>query len=164
MNKYLIGFIVVLLVAVGGYNLIKGSQTKVPSQTEVNEEQTETLEDESLIDSQEEEAEDAKESDEENEATQEDADVKTFNLDAINFSYNIKEIRVKKGTRVKINLVRKQGFHDLVIDEFNARTKQLGEGSEDSVEFVADKTGTFEYYCSVGQHRQQGMVGKLIVE
>lgn len=33
-----------------------------------------------------------------------------------------------------------------------------------SVTFVADETGTFEYYCSVGNHRGQGMIGKLIVE
>ena len=32
------------------------------------------------------------------------------------------------------------------------------------VEFTVDKTGTFEYYCSVGQHRANGMVGNLIVE
>jgi len=33
-----------------------------------------------------------------------------------------------------------------------------------SVEFVADQEGAFEYYCSVGNHRQQGMKGTLIVE
>ena len=37
-------------------------------------------------------------------------------------------------------------------------------GQIDEVEFVVDKAGTFEYYCSVGNHRQMGMVGKLIVE
>lgn len=33
-----------------------------------------------------------------------------------------------------------------------------------SVTFVADTLGTFEYYCSVGNHRAQGMVGNLVVE
>ncbi len=32
------------------------------------------------------------------------------------------------------------------------------------VEFTADKKGTFEYYCSVGEHRVNGMKGKFIVE
>jgi uncharacterized cupredoxin-like copper-binding protein len=32
------------------------------------------------------------------------------------------------------------------------------------VQFVADKTGTFEFYCSVGNHRQMGMVGTLVVQ
>jgi nitrite reductase (NO-forming) len=37
-------------------------------------------------------------------------------------------------------------------------------GETTSVEFVADKTGTFEYYCSVGAHRAMGMTGSLVVE
>lgn len=89
---------------------------------------------------------------------------KTFNISSKPFEFSVKEIRVKKGDAVKIVLVNEQGFHDWVIDEFSARTKQLNAGETDSVEFVADKAGTFEYYCSVGNHRQMGMVGKLIVE
>ena len=33
-----------------------------------------------------------------------------------------------------------------------------------SVTFIADQEGSFEYYCSVGNHREEGMVGTLIVE
>lgn len=80
------------------------------------------------------------------------------------FSFSQKEIRVKKGDKVKIQFKNMEGFHDWVIDEFNARTKQLPAGQSEIIEFIADKTGTFEYYCSVGQHRANGMVGKLIVE
>ena len=54
--------------------------------------------------------------------------------------------------------------HDWRVDEFAAATAIVQPGQEDAVEFVADQAGTFEYYCSVGQHRQQGMVGKLIVK
>lgn len=89
---------------------------------------------------------------------------KEFALDASPFTFSVKEIRVKQGDRVKITLTNKAGLHDWVLDEFNARTKQLAAGATESVEFTADKKGTFEYYCSVGNHRQQGMVGKLIVE
>ena len=48
--------------------------------------------------------------------------------------------------------------------EFNAATEKVAAGVSSSVEFVADKKGTFEYYCSVGQHRANGMKGKLIVK
>jgi plastocyanin len=89
---------------------------------------------------------------------------KEFTLDGFNFGYDIKEIRVKKGDTVTINLTVSEGFHDWVVEEFNAATTQIREGGVASVTFVADKTGTFEYYCSVGQHRANGMVGKLIVE
>jgi nitrite reductase (NO-forming) len=89
---------------------------------------------------------------------------KTFDISSKPYEFSIKEIRVKKGEKVRINLTNELGLHDWVIDEFAARTKQIQAGQTDSVVFTADKIGTFEYYCSVGTHRQMGMVGKLIVE
>ncbi|HSE34617.1 MAG TPA: peptidoglycan-binding protein [Candidatus Paceibacterota bacterium] len=85
-------------------------------------------------------------------------------LTAANFKFGAPEIKVKKGDRVRIELKVVDGFHDWVVDEFNAKTAQVKAGEKTTVEFVADKAGTFEYYCSVGQHRANGMVGKLIVE
>jgi nitrite reductase (NO-forming) len=55
-------------------------------------------------------------------------------------------------------------MHTFVLDDFNVRTDILKSGSEETIEFGADKAGTFEYFCSVGDHRQKGMVGNLIVE
>ncbi len=78
--------------------------------------------------------------------------------------FDTQEIRVKQGDKVRVNFENTEGFHDWVIDEFNARTAQIQAGQTDSTEFTADKKGTFEYYCSVPTHRQNGMVGKLIVE
>ncbi|HEY5714693.1 MAG TPA: plastocyanin/azurin family copper-binding protein [Candidatus Gracilibacteria bacterium] len=48
--------------------------------------------------------------------------------------------------------------------EFDAATEKVNTDGETSVTFVADKKGTFEFYCSVGSHRTNGMVGTLIVE
>ena len=81
-----------------------------------------------------------------------------------NFEFDKKEIRVKKGEKITIHFESADGFHDLVIDELNVRTEKLKTGGMQMVTFVADKVGTFEYYCSVGSHRANGMVGKLIVE
>ncbi len=89
---------------------------------------------------------------------------KTFNVAATNHAFSVKEMRVKKGDTVTINLTNSEGFHDWVIDEFDAATEKINTGGSDSVTFVADEAGTFEYYCSVGNHRAMGMVGKLIVE
>jgi len=85
--------------------------------------------------------------------------MEVFDITAKNFSFSVVEIRVRKGGRVKINLKVGEGLHDWVVDELDARTIRAGGGSNTSVEFVADKAGTFEYYCSVGSHRQMGMVG-----
>lgn len=80
------------------------------------------------------------------------------------FAFTPAEIRVKQGQKVKINFTNTEGFHDLVIDEFNVRTPQINAGASAAVEFTADKAGTFSYYCSVANHRELGMEGKLIVE
>lgn len=83
----------------------------------------------------------------------------------IDFEYDIKQIKVKKGDTVTINFRSKNGFHDWVIDEFDVATERVTEKDGiTSVTFVADKVGTFQYYCSVMNHRQMGMIGYLIVE
>lgn len=90
--------------------------------------------------------------------------VKTFEIEGKPFEFSQKEIKVKKGERVKIIFKNTEGFHDLVIDEFNAKTKQIKTGETDTIEFVADKQGTFEFHCSVPGHKEKGMEGMLIVE
>lgn len=89
---------------------------------------------------------------------------KSFTVIGDNFAYDLKEIKVKKGDKVRITFRNAEGFHDWKLDEFNVATAKLQAATEETVEFVADKSGTFEYYCSVGSHRAMGMVGKLIVE
>lgn len=73
-------------------------------------------------------------------------------------------LTVKEGDVVTIDFTSTSGFHDVVIDEFNAATNQVKAGESTSVTFTASKKGTFDYYCSVGSHRANGMVGKIIVE
>jgi len=90
--------------------------------------------------------------------------MKMFDISGENFVFDVKEIRVKEGDTVMIHFMSADGFHDLVIDEFNVQTEKIRTGGMSMVTFVADKKGTFEYYCSVGSHRASGMVGKLIVE
>ena len=89
---------------------------------------------------------------------------KTFTVQGTNFAYDVKEIRVQEGDTVTINFESADGFHDWALDEFKAFTDKVRPGTPTSVTFVADTAGTYEYYCSVGSHRAQGMVGTLIVE
>ncbi len=91
------------------------------------------------------------------------APIRDFVFTASDFKYSLSEIKVNKGDVVRIVLQNTNGTHDLRIDEFNVATKMLETGEEQMVEFVADKTGTFEFYCSVGAHRQMGMKGFLNV-
>lgn len=75
-------------------------------------------------------------------------------------SYTPKEIRVKTGTKVKIEGDTEAltgGMDTIIIDGYNIR-KVIAPG-DNVVEFVADKTGTFKMYCANGMGN-----GKLIVE
>ena len=90
--------------------------------------------------------------------------VKDFTLENEGLSYTVKEMRVKKGDTVRVTFKVIQGSHDWRLDEFGASTEIMPAGESETVEFVADKVGEFEYYCSVPGHREAGMVGTFIVE
>lgn len=90
--------------------------------------------------------------------------VKTFTIEGSSFQFQPSQIQVKKGDTVKIIFKSTDSLHNLIIDEFNVATKTIPVGQSDQVQFVASKTGTFDYYCSVDSHRDSGMVGKLIVQ
>ncbi|NHM31959.1 cupredoxin domain-containing protein [Neobacillus terrae] len=79
---------------------------------------------------------------------------------AKDFEYDKKEIHVKKGDKVKITLQSEDGGHGFTIPAYNVNIQ-----GNKSAEFTADKTGTFEYHCSVvcGTGHAK-MTGKLIVE
>lgn len=95
--------------------------------------------------------------------------VETYSVDrtmsAVDFEFSETEIIAQTGDKVRIALTNNGKMpHDIRIDEFGVGTKILQPGESEVIEFVADKPGTYEYYCSVGNHRAQGMVGKLIVQ
>lgn len=75
------------------------------------------------------------------------------------------DIIVKEGDTVTVQIKSNDDMpHDFVVDEFGAKSNTVSGGALTSVTFVADKKGTFKYFCSVGNHRAQGMEGNLIVE
>ena len=92
------------------------------------------------------------------------APAKEFTVTGSNFAFAPATLSVKKGDTVKITFVNSGGTHDLKIDEFNAATAKIGAGKQATITFIADKAGSFEYYCSVGSHRAMGMKGTLTVQ
>ena len=89
--------------------------------------------------------------------------IKMFTVSGKNFAFEPSTISVNKGDTVMIIFKNTGGTHDFRIDEFNIATKQIKGGTEEIVQFVVDKAGSFEYYCSVGTHRAMGMKGTLLV-
>ncbi|WP_276358000.1 cupredoxin domain-containing protein [Cohnella caldifontis] len=85
---------------------------------------------------------------------------RTITVNAKNFEFDQKEIKVKKGDSVTIALNNSQGNHGLKIEGYDVEVK----GGK-SVTFTADKAGEFNFSCSImcgAGHAE--MTGKLIVE
>jgi len=91
-------------------------------------------------------------------------EIQTVNLEAGSFYYKPNVITVKKGQKVRIVMKAADQMHNFNIDELGVKLPIVKSGNTGTVEFTADKLGTFEYYCSVVQHRANGQVGKLIVQ
>ena len=89
---------------------------------------------------------------------------KEFTIIGKSFSFTPNTIAVQKGDRVKITFKDSDGLHNIVIDGYNVKTETLESGDSSVIEFVADKVGSFEYYCSVDSHKQKGMTGTLTVK
>ena len=89
--------------------------------------------------------------------------IKVFTVTGANFKFAPSTLSVKKGDTVKITFVNSSGTHDWNLDEFNAHSGIIQSGASRTVTFVADKIGSFEYYCAVGNHRAMGMKGTLTV-
>lgn len=89
--------------------------------------------------------------------------VKTIEIEAGSFYFKPNIITVKKGEKVRVVIKAVDMMHDFYVDELGIKSPIVKSGTTGTVEFVASKVGTFEYYCSVGQHRKNGQVGKLTV-
>ena len=87
-------------------------------------------------------------------------ETKQFTIEATNFEFDLKEIKVNKGDTVKITLKNTQGLHGVEIKGYDV---EIGDGK--TVSFVADQAGEFDYLCSIfcGEGHAD-MTGTLIVE
>ncbi len=95
----------------------------------------------------------------------EEGTVKEITVEGFEFKFAPATLTFKKGETVKLTLKNTGKMpHDFVIDELGVKTKVINGGETDTIEFTPDKTGSFEYYCSVGKHREMGMKGTATVE
>ena len=145
LNKQIIfGGIAGVAVLLGGFFLLR-PQTSAP-QPEQTAQPTETVQEQTATDSS------------------VMGEVVEFIVTSKGLKFEPTELKVKQGDKVKITYKNTVGSHDFVIDEFNVNTNIIDAGQEVVVEFIADKKGSFEYYCSVPGHRAAGMKGTLVVE
>lgn len=92
------------------------------------------------------------------------SEVKTFSITAKQFEFSPSSITVNEGDTVRISITTKDATHGFVIPDFGIN-KVVNPGATVTVEFVADKKGTFSFRCSVYcGDGHGGMTGSLTVK
>lgn len=91
-------------------------------------------------------------------------EVKEFTIRESNFKLSPANITVNQGDSVRITVINDQGTHNLFVEGYNLRVNIVSAGNTQVMEFVADKTGTFNMWCEVKDHRGLGMEGQVIVK
>jgi len=83
------------------------------------------------------------------------------------YAYSPATLSAKAGSLVNLTYTNNDPvpiqMHNWVLDEGDAETDVVGVGASASVTFTAPDAGTYEFYCSVGNHRTLGMVGTFTV-
>ena len=79
------------------------------------------------------------------------------------FEYSVKEITVKKGTPVVIEITSEDRVHGFSLPAFGVRSDVIP-GQVTRISFTPDKVGTFEYLCDIfcGEGHED-VTGRIIV-
>jgi len=96
--------------------------------------------------------------------TPQSTETKEFTMTARQWAFEPSEIKVRTGDAVRLKVKSVDVAHGFGLPDFNIDTR-LEPGKETTVEFVANKKGTFTFFCSVfcGQGHKD-MKGTLVVE
>jgi len=80
------------------------------------------------------------------------------------FAFDPARVTVEAGQPVTV-ILDNEGVlsHNLAIEKIGVRTRTIQTDSSDRVTFTPESPGEYRFYCAVAGHREQGMVGTLIV-
>lgn len=102
--------------------------------------------------------------DDANDQVRQAAVVHEFQITSRKCEFGPSSLRVKKGDHLKLVISALDHDHGFRLDEFHINRK-IEKGKTDTVEFTADKAGTFPFrcsnFCGLGHG---GMMGTLVVE
>lgn len=90
--------------------------------------------------------------------------VKEFTVTAKNWQFDPGTMTVNQGDRVRLKITSIDVAHSFMLKEYNLNAK-LEPNETQTIEFIADKAGTFSFRCGVpcGEgHRE--MTGTLVVK
>ena len=145
-NKGLIITVIVVILLVGGYFLFAGKMTQAPAPSVA-------------------EPEDVSEPTQEESSMPQEGDITEITVEGDEYSFSPEALTLTSGQKVRLTFknVGSQP-HNFVIDDLGVASKTIPGGGSDTVEFTANESGSFGFYCGVGNHEALGMEGDLEVE
>lgn len=154
------GVIVILLIVMASYFLLRGNyQTPIPT---VTEEEIEKPTEIKQLTTPTKEVSASKEA--EVTAGQPTGELREFTITAKQFTFTPSTLTVNKGDRVRLSISDVDVKHGFAITEFGVNLL-LTVGKTEIAQFVADKRGTFIFYCLVPcGSGHSTMKGQLIVK
>lgn len=87
----------------------------------------------------------------------------------VNPSFDPLRFEVAAGTLLTVTFTNNDANflginHDLFISGVDAQTASIGRGASTEITFMVDlEPGEYEYWCTIGNHREQGMEGVMVV-
>lgn len=80
-------------------------------------------------------------------------------------NWSQREIRIKRGTPVRIRLTSEDVTHGFLVPDLNINAGPISPGRFKTVELTPDRPGTFTFYCNfLCSHEHGAMLGRIIVE
>ncbi len=90
-------------------------------------------------------------------------EVKEFNMEAKQWEFIPSTITVKQGDKVILHITSTDVKHGFSLSEFGIK-EELNPGETTTVEFIADKKGTFSFFCNVQCGAgHTGMKGNIVI-
>lgn len=88
-----------------------------------------------------------------------------YTLTLNNYSFNPNFIKARPGQKLNIKLYSEYGYHNFVIEELGIHSKNISTGESTMVEVIipidAQLNKTYEFYCSIGDHKDRQMLGSI---
>jgi uncharacterized cupredoxin-like copper-binding protein len=114
-------------------------------------------------------------------ATEKQTEIKKFVIETSDLSYSPQKVVVEKNTPITIELKNSDQIeHDIEIKDasFNmvSESTHLHENAENvihlhakpqttsEITFSINEVGTYEFYCTISGHKENGMVGQFVVK
>lgn len=90
---------------------------------------------------------------------------KIAEVKAKEYRFTSARIEVPKGAQVTLRM-RNMGTerHEWELPGYKVEIKPVPPGGSGEISFVADKAGTYEFFCDMEDHYERGMRGFLVVK